>query len=83
MTARFRIVLTECNWSCGDGCCSDYGYKILCLENGKPVFQDNDWEANKDKDKLLDECLLNISELIGRIPERPVDYTMSFQNEKV
>jgi len=77
---RFTIFLTHYNWSCGDGCCSDSGYKINVEDNEPPegkysyVMSDGEWEFNRQPSYLIEEACRRIAERLGREPIKGTDY---------
>lgn len=77
---RFTITITHYHWSCGDGCCSDSGYKLYVLDNQpeRPgygvVDEDSDWDNNRWPDSLRERAVEKIEEKLGRKAVEGVDY---------
>ena len=73
---RFTITLTHYHWSCGDGCCSDSGYKIHVTDGNKCILDNYEWEYNGNRDSTLDNGKQAIRDVLGRIPVEDADYTL-------
>jgi len=69
---KFEITLTHYHWHCGEGCCSDSGYKASVEDlrperEGRGITYENwDWEYNRDENYLLESAIEVIEEKIGR-----------------
>jgi hypothetical protein len=65
---RFTITITNYNWSCGDGCCSDSGYKVRVIDNSPEkrgynvVYDNDDWDNNRNHETLLDQSIEQIED---------------------
>lgn len=84
---RFTITLTHYHWSCGDGCCSDSGYKLY-VEDHEPevkgygcLTENGDWDMNRYPPRLLEHALKRIEEKIGHVPVKGVDYTIEKEDK--
>ena len=80
---RFTITITHYHWACGDGCCSDSGYKLRVYDNklDKCVLDDDDWECHYDEEARLSEGVAAVMEVLGRIPIRGEDYELESEYE--
>jgi hypothetical protein len=80
---RFKLHITHYFWDCGDGCCSDSGYKIKVVDSTTEtvIYENDDWENNRDKHELRKEGLSYVEKIIGREPFHNQDYTMSYDDE--
>lgn len=83
---RFIINIITYHWSCGDGCCSDSGYKLY-VEDLKPevkghkcVIDNDDWDMNRCKQRLLEDALERIQEKIGRLVIK-TDYKVKYSDD--
>ncbi len=78
MINRFTITVTDYQWSCGDGCCSDSGYKLKVWDNeqNKYLFDGDDWEARHDKDSRIAEGVALIEDEIKEPAVKDVDYNV-------
>lgn len=83
MNPRFTINLTYCHWSCGDGCCSDSGYKFQLLDNEEVILNEDDWKYHSLDSRALDRCIDEITEILGRVPVKCDDYTIVEDSEEV
>lgn len=88
MKARFEITLTRYMWECGDGCCSDSGFKVHTLDHEETIYgnpsvihENYDWDSNRSWEGLLEESLERIEEILGRIPKETEDYLIVKENE--
>ncbi len=83
MKPRFSITVTNYGWSCGDGCCSDSGYKLVVWDNAGPslLLDDPEWEYNRDQAKRITEGVEAIAEVLGHTPVLYVDYIVYEDNE--
>lgn len=77
---RFTITITHYHWSCGDGCCSDSGYKLY-VEDHRPkvkgyscVTENSDWDSNRWDKALIEHGVKKIGEKLGRSPIEGEDY---------
>lgn len=84
---RFTITITNFHWSCGDGCCSDSGYKLY-VEDHKPevkgyscVTENRDWDMNRCENRLLEYALEKIQDKLGYSPVKNVDYKVVEDDE--
>ena len=77
---RFVIKLIDYHWSCGDGCCSDSGWKLYVQDNEpeRPgygcVVEDTDWSYNHDQKALLERGVEAIEKKLGRKSIEGQDY---------
>ena len=78
---RFIITITNYHWSCGDGCCSDSGYKLY-VEDTSPlkkgyghVTSNSYWDNNRSPKPLMESAIESISEVLGRLATKD-DYTV-------
>lgn len=86
---RFTIDLIYHMWDCGDGCCSDSGFKVEVLDNevkspygGPSIVYDNiDWDYNRCWKSLLETSLEKIEKILNRTPVENVDYTLTKFND--
>lgn len=75
MNPRFKIKVIKYNWSCGDGCCSDSGYKLEAYEldeDGwvtKCLYENDEWKYNSYWGTLFNNALKEIS----KIKENPIE----------
>lgn len=69
---RFTITLIHYHWSCGDGCCSDSGYKVYVTDKQPKkagyniVYENTEWDYNRNSDSLLEMALERIQDKLGR-----------------
>lgn len=85
---RFTVTITNYHWSCGDGCCSDSGFKCEVIDNFpvKPgysvVYDNNDWDNNRNKKYLLETAVepLEDKNWLNRVAT-PKDYEVIYDNE--
>lgn len=77
---RFSITLNHYMWSCGDGCCSDSGFKINTWDrqDKKVIHDDDDWDAHRYYGSLLEISLNRIEDILGREPIKLEDYDLVF-----
>lgn len=80
---RFTIKITNYHWSCGDGCCSDSGYKLSVHDNqeNKCIIDDSEWEYNHDEEERESEGIRAIEEILGRSPLIGADYEVENEYE--
>ena len=84
---RFTVNITHYHWHCGDGCCSDSGYKLRVDEH-KPekrgtncLILNDDWNANQSSDCLLDKAIESIERILQRSVKRGTDYRIVHNEE--
>ena len=82
MTPRFIINIIHYEWTCGDGCCSDSGYKTSVIDTttSNTIFFQDEWEHNHDKDYAELACLDALTEVLGRQTNNN-DYTFHYTIE--
>jgi len=84
---RFTITITHYHWSCGDGCCSDSGYKMY-VEDHQPevkgygcVTEDGDWNMNRWAPGLIERSVKAISKKLNRDAVKGLDFNL-IEDEK-
>lgn len=77
---RFTVDLFCYHWSCGDGCCSDSGFKIQTWDRQeqKMIHDDIDWSSHWYYGPLLEDSLGRIEDILGKEPEKGEDYQLTF-----
>lgn len=80
---RFYIEITRYQWDCGDGCCSDSGFKthLYDRETKRMISENDDWDHNRNWGNDYERYLEQIEEILGRNPVRYEDYDLSFWGE--
>lgn len=83
MEPRFSIIVTNYQWSCGDGCCSDSGYKLAVWDNFGPslILDDEDWEFNRNEETRIEQGINAIKKTLGKVPVLYEDYLVYKGNE--
>jgi len=79
----FKIVITRFHWTCGDGCCSDSGYK-LNIHHSDPklgfLYYSNDWDVYTYESRR-EQALQLIKDEIGVDPVKGKHYTIEEMEE--
>jgi hypothetical protein len=77
---EYVIELTRYIWRCGDGCCSDSGYKVSIYQADddgdytKLIFSDDDWEYRPFSEDALKIALKHLKDILGIDAIKDVDY---------
>lgn len=79
---RFTIELDCYTWRCGDGCCSESGFRCETWDdkNKHLIYDNSDWSYNWYYGNLLDNALGKIKDILGRDPVRYEDYDIFFSS---
>lgn len=78
----YVITITNYQWSCGDGCCSDSGYKgkVHNRETGECVYNNDNWDCNRDRNDMKEQCIEALSHHLGH-EVFPADYSFHYEVE--
>ena len=79
METRFKIRIEQYRWSCGDGCCSDSGFRMEALDTSTNLLVDeeSEWDYHKRWGRLVERALEKISKIVPN-PIKDVDYSIYF-----
>ena len=83
---RFKIEIVHYHWHCGDGCCSDSGYKLRVDDTapetlGHGCLLDNDeWDYCRNKNIRLEQALDCIAKELDRRPKED-EYAVEYSHE--
>jgi hypothetical protein len=83
MKPRYKIVLTQCYWECGDGCCSESGYKVEVVDNqeDKTIHQNDEWRYLTTIQSGYEDGFDFLKQHLGRKPREGKDYTVVDEND--
>lgn len=79
MEPRFKIRIEHYLWSCGDGCCSDSGFRMEAIDtlNNTLIAENIEWRDNKRWGGLVERAVKNISKVVPS-PVKNIDYSIYF-----